>query len=158
MPVEATEQAGPVIIWRKELRPDSGGAGEFIAAASARSWRSAPADGHEFDFSAMFDRVNHPARGRRGGADGRADHDRAGRRHRDARQGQAVRPRTAAGCMLAFPGGGGYGPAAARDRAQVSRDLALGYISAEAARDSHGLDRAEIDRVLAAARLGDFTE
>ncbi|MEC8155193.1 MAG: hydantoinase B/oxoprolinase family protein, partial [Pseudomonadota bacterium] len=29
MPVEATEHAGPVIIWRKELRPDSGGAGAF---------------------------------------------------------------------------------------------------------------------------------
>ena len=29
MPIEATEQAGPVVIWRKELRPDSGGAGRF---------------------------------------------------------------------------------------------------------------------------------
>ena len=29
MPVEATEQVGPVVIWRKELRPDSGGAGQF---------------------------------------------------------------------------------------------------------------------------------
>ena len=27
MPVEATEQVGPVIVWRKELRPDSGGPG-----------------------------------------------------------------------------------------------------------------------------------
>ena len=29
MPIEATEHAGPVIIWRKELRPDSGGAGRM---------------------------------------------------------------------------------------------------------------------------------
>ena len=29
MPVEATEHVGPVIIWRKELRPDSGGAGQY---------------------------------------------------------------------------------------------------------------------------------
>ena len=29
MPVEATENVGPVIIWRKELRPDSGGAGQY---------------------------------------------------------------------------------------------------------------------------------
>ena len=29
MPVEATEHTGPVIIWRKELRPDSGGAGKY---------------------------------------------------------------------------------------------------------------------------------
>ena len=29
MPVEATEQTGPIVIWRKELRPDSGGDGEY---------------------------------------------------------------------------------------------------------------------------------
>ena len=28
MPVEATEQVGPVIIWRKELRLSSGGPGK----------------------------------------------------------------------------------------------------------------------------------
>jgi len=27
MPVEATENVAPVVFWRKELRPDSGGAG-----------------------------------------------------------------------------------------------------------------------------------
>ena len=31
MPVEATEHTGPIIIWRKELRPDSGGAGNSEA-------------------------------------------------------------------------------------------------------------------------------
>ena len=36
MPIEATEHAGPVIIWRKELRPDSGGAGR-----TRNTWRSA---------------------------------------------------------------------------------------------------------------------
>ncbi len=27
MPVEATENVAPIILWRKELKPDSGGAG-----------------------------------------------------------------------------------------------------------------------------------
>ena len=27
MPIEATEHTGPIVIWRKELRPDSGGDG-----------------------------------------------------------------------------------------------------------------------------------
>ena len=69
MPVEATEQTGPVIIWRKELRPDSGGAGQYrgglgqVMAVGARA-------GHDFDISAMFDRVHHPARGRRDGFEG----------------------------------------------------------------------------------------
>ena len=34
MPVEATEQVGPVIVWRKELRPDSGGAGQHDRPAA----------------------------------------------------------------------------------------------------------------------------
>ena len=69
MPIEATEQTGPLVIWRKELRPDSGGAGRMrgglgqILEISAR-------EGFEFDFSAMFDRCHHPARGRDGGQDG----------------------------------------------------------------------------------------
>jgi len=56
MPIEATENVGPVIIWRKELRPDSGGAGarrgglgQFMEVGAMQ--------GHEFDFQAMFDRV-----------------------------------------------------------------------------------------------------
>jgi N-methylhydantoinase B len=59
---------------------------------------------------------------------------------------------------MAFPGGAGFGPAADRDRAAVLRDLALGYISAYAAETVYRLDRATIDRVLAAARLGDLAE
>lgn len=39
MPVEATEHAGPVIIWRKELRPDSG-VRASSAAVWANTWRS----------------------------------------------------------------------------------------------------------------------
>ena len=36
MPVEATEQVGPVLIWRKELRADSGGAGQgWVEGAQA---------------------------------------------------------------------------------------------------------------------------
>src|SRR5680860_38470 len=57
MPVEATEQTGPVIIWRKELRQDSGGAGQYRGGLGQYMEVSAT-EGHEFDFSAMFDRVN----------------------------------------------------------------------------------------------------
>jgi N-methylhydantoinase B len=37
-------------------------------------------------------------------------------------------------------GGGGYGPASERDRAAVARDVAEGYVSAEAARRDYGVD------------------
>ena len=45
-----------------------------------------------------------------------------------------------AGDVLAVstPGGGGFGPAAARPRAEVARDVALGYYSAEAAGKAFG--------------------
>ena len=62
MPVEATEQVGPVIIWRKELRCDSGGAGRYRGGLG-QYMDVAPRDGHECDVSAMFDRLEHPARG-----------------------------------------------------------------------------------------------
>ena len=156
MPVEATEQVGPVIIWRKELRPDSGGAGRQRGGLGQVMEVGARA-GHEFDISAMLDRVDHPPRGRRGGADGApttiARDDGAalrgkGRQH--IPEGRSVR--------MAFPGGAGYGEPAARDPAAIRRDLALGYITADTARQVHGLPEAEIAAVIERARRGDTAD
>ena len=47
------------------------------------------------------------------------------------RRGQSVR--------LDTPGGGGYGAAASRPAASVARDVALGFISAEAATEAYGV-------------------
>ena len=69
MPVEATEQAGPVLILRKELRPDSGGAGQYRGGLG-QFMDVGVAQGQAYDFSAMFDRVDHPAEGRQGGEEG----------------------------------------------------------------------------------------
>ncbi|MFO7919324.1 MAG: hydantoinase B/oxoprolinase family protein [Nioella sp.] len=153
MPVEATEQAGPAIIWRKELRPDSGGAGRYRGGLG--QWMEVGArEGYALDFSAMFDRVRHPARGRRGGADGApttiAEDDGTPMKGK-GRQGVAHDRRV---CM-GFPGGGGYGQAAERERAAVRRDLAHGLISPEAAARDYGLDAATIDDVLARAKRGE---
>ena len=154
MPVEATEQAGPVLIWRKELRPDSGGAGRFRGGLG-QVMEVGAREGHEFDFSAMFDRVDHPARGRRGGADGApttiARDDGAPMRSK----GRQTVPHGAV-VRMAFPGGAGYGDPACRDPEAVRRDLAMGYVSpARAARD-HGLGEAEVARILAAASRGEL--
>lgn len=127
MPIEATEQTGPIIVWRKELRPDSGGDGEYRGGLG-QIIEIAPMEGHEFDFSAMFDRVNHPARGRDGGKDGAAgivalddgtrlkpkgwQHVPAGRR-----------------LVLHLPGGGGYGDPARRDGAARGVDRLRGYVT-----------------------------
>ncbi len=155
MPIEATEHAGPVIIWRKELRPDSGGAGKHRGGLG-QYMEVGAREGHEFDFQAMFDRVDHPARGRRGGAagapttiaqdDGTTMH---GKGKQFVPHGRRV--------MLAFPGGAGYGdPARAAQADLVKRDLARGYISAETAARDYGLTAKDIAEVEAAVRKGEI--
>ncbi len=153
MPIEATEHTGPVIIWRKELRPDSGGAGKQRGGLG-QYMEVGAVEGHEFDFQAMFDRVDHPARGRQGGSAGApttiARDDGTPMRGKGKQfvpHGRRV--------QLAFPGGAGYGPASDRDPALVKRDLARGYISAQSAQDDYGLSAAEIDTVLDAVRKGE---
>ena len=153
MPIEATEHAGPVIIWRKELRPDSGGAGTYRGGLGQYMEVGAQ-DGHEFDLSAMFDRVDHPARGRRGGAPGApttiAQDDGTAMRGKGKQfvpHGRRVR--------MAFPGGAGYGDPTARDKALVRRDLLRGYISSEAAARDYGLTAQEIAEVAAARSRGE---
>jgi N-methylhydantoinase B len=111
-------------------------------------------EGHEFDLSAMFDRVDHPARGRRGGGIGAPttiERDDGVKMRGKGKQfvphGHRVR--------MAFPGGGGYGPVAERTRDAVLRDLALGYITTEHAAEHYGLSRDEIDDALARAKKGE---
>ena len=125
MPAEATEQSGPVIIWRKELRPDSGGHGRQRGGLG-QVIEIGPADGYQISVSCMFDRVDNPARGRQGGGQGAP-----GKVHLDdgttfhAKGKQAV----PAGytLVLELPGGGGFGDAESRDAEAVSRDREQGY-------------------------------
>ena len=153
MPVEATEQVGPVIIWRKELRPDSGGAGRHRGGLGQYMEVGAQ-EGHEFDIQAMFDRVNHPANGRQGGDIGGAttiglDDGTVmrGKGKQFVPHGRRV--------IMAFPGGAGYGPATQRSRAEILRDLAGGYISPQAAAEAYGLDEDTIDDTLKRAHNGE---
>ena len=56
---------------------------------------------------------------------------------------------------MAFPGGGGYGDPADRDKAAVARDLANGYITAETAASVYGLNKTEISDILDRAAKGE---
>ena len=152
MPVEAIEHAGPVIIWRKELRPDSGGSGKQRGGLGQYMVVGAR-EGHEFDIQAMFDRVDHPAQGRRGGGAGAPTtiaQDDGGKMYGKGKQlvthGRKV--------MMAFPGGGGYGDPAERPKENVMRDLARGYISARTAAQDYGLSAADIAAVQDAIAKG----
>lgn len=127
MSIEATEHVGPVIFWRKELRDGSGGAGRQRGGLGQVVEISAT-EGHEFTFNAMFDRIDHPARGRDGGEDGAP-----GAVLLDdgtvlaAKGRQHVPPERR--LVLQLPGGGGYGPMEERDPELAARDTAFGYVT-----------------------------
>jgi len=153
MPIEATEHAGPIIVWRKELRPDSGGAGKQRGGLG-QYMEVGAREGYEFDFQAMFDRVNHPARGRQGGLNGAATtiaqddgSPMRGKGKQFVPHGRKV--------MLALPGGAGYGWPAERDAQLVKRDLARGYISAATAKRDYGFSDADIAAVEKAVAMGE---
>ena len=136
MSVEATEHVGPVTIWRKELRSGSGGAGT-TRGGFGQIIEIEPRAGYDFYFNAMFDRVDHPARGREGGGAGEAgrvalaDGTKLRSKGRQLiKSGQRLR--------LSLPGGGGYGDPANRVPALVAADLAAGLISSQDAKADYG--------------------
>ncbi len=68
-PVEITENAAPIVIWRKEYRVDSAGDGEY-RGGFGQIMEFGHAKEESFIVSKMFDRIGHPPRGRHGGKDG----------------------------------------------------------------------------------------
>ncbi|MFF0922914.1 hydantoinase B/oxoprolinase family protein [Rhizobium leguminosarum] len=140
MPIEATENVGPVIIWRKELREGSGGAGAQRGGLGQMIEIEA-AEGFSFRFSAMFDRLGHPARGREGGLSGTAgavalDDGTVlkGKGLQFVPEGRRL--------VLSLPGGGGYGDPADRPTDAIEHDLKHGYITEEQA-EAYGRSRSQ---------------
>ncbi|MDG2474141.1 MAG: hydantoinase B/oxoprolinase family protein [Paracoccaceae bacterium] len=146
MPIEATENTGPIIIWRKELRPDSGGIGKFRGGLG-QFMEVGVKEGYVFDFQAMFDRVNYPAKGQNGGGSGSPTLIRRDDGLKMKGKGKQFIP-NGNKVHLAFPGGGGFGKVAHRDKSLIKRDLTLGYISTESAQLHYKLSEQEINSVL----------
>jgi N-methylhydantoinase B len=137
MPVEATENVAPVVFWRKELRPDSAGAGRTRGGFGQTMEIGTKGD-LEFACNAVFDRVAHPPKGRDGGQDGApgAVALKSGARLRT--KGFQIVP-YGDRLVLHLPGGGGMGDPHARDPALVARDLRDGLVSPAAARRDYGV-------------------
>lgn len=127
MSIEATEHVGPVIFWRKELRDGSGGDGEF-RGGMGQVVEIAPAAGHEFYFNAMFDRVDHPARGREGGGDGAPGAVLLDDGTKLATKGRQHVP-MGRKLVLQLPGGGGYGAKKNRTEEASQRDHNYEYVT-----------------------------
>jgi N-methylhydantoinase B len=132
MPVEATENVAPVIVWRKELKPDSGGAGRTRGGVGQIMEIATKGD-LEFAVNASFDRIAHAPKGREGGADGAAG-------VITLRSGQRLRPKgfqvipDGDRLILELPGGAGMGDAVARDPDAVAQDVRDGLVSVANAR------------------------
>ena len=136
VPVEVTEAITPLVVWRKELRQDSGGVGRQRGGLG-QVMEVGSRERSPFGFFANFERVKYPARGRKGGGAGALG-------RLTLTSGEVLQPKglqvIPAGkrVLIEMPGGGGMGPAVERDRAAVERDVRLGYVSAAAAAKAYG--------------------
>ena len=136
MPVEVVEYAAPIVIWKKELSPDSGGAGEFRGGlgVSVEIGSRHPAP---FSLLAMFERIDHPAQGRAGGHAGARG--RVCLRSGRELQGKGLQMIPANDrLILETPGGAGYGDPRRRASEQMKQDVSYGLVSAEAAAGDDG--------------------
>ena len=128
MPVEATENVAPLIIWRKELKPDSGGAGRTRGGVGQIMEFATKGD-LEFAVNASFDRIGHAPKGREGGLDG-------GNGVVSMKSGKTLRTKgyqvipDGDRLILELPGGAGMGDPATRDPDAVVRDVRDGLVSA----------------------------
>jgi len=137
VPVEATEAITPLVIWRKELRQDSGGAGRQRGGLG-QVMEVGSREDTAFGIFAGFERVKFPARGRNGGGPGATGRLSLASGVELKPKGLAVVP-PGERLIIEMPGGGGMGPAADRDPAAVRRDVRLGYLSREAAVRDYGI-------------------
>ena len=123
-PVEITENTSPLLIWRKEYRPGSGGDGEYRGGVG-QVMEFAHAGGEAFMVSKMFDRIAHPPRGRRGGAAGQGArvYVKGGGELRGMGR-ETIPP----GCsmVLETAGGGGRGRPEDRDADKIAQDKLKG--------------------------------
>jgi N-methylhydantoinase B len=127
MPVEATENVAPIVLWRKELKPDSGGAGRTRGGVGQIMEIATKGD-LEFAVNASFDRIANAPKGRDGGLNGANGHvaQKSGKTLRT--KGFQVIP-DGDRLLLELPGGAGMGDPATRDPILVARDVRDGLVS-----------------------------
>ena len=137
VPAEVIESISPVVMHKREFRPDSEGAGRHrggfgqemeVGVRSPSPWV----------LSAMYDRTRCPAQGIDGGSPGGAGEVRTSG-GRDLHPKRQQRIESGERVILSLPGGGGFGAPAERDPDRVARDATDGLVSVERARDVYGV-------------------
>jgi len=134
--VELSENVAPVLIKRRELRPNSGGAGRMRGGLGQRI-EVESANDNPFLLFLSVERVKHPAKGRDGGHAGMPGRIRIGDGPDLPSKGEV---RVEAGETLIFetPGGGGFGSPTERAQEAVVRDVEDGIVSAQVAEEIYG--------------------
>ena len=126
-PIEITENSAPLVIWRKEYRPDSAGNGQY-RGGFGQIMEFGHSNNEAFAVSKMFDRIDHPPRGRHGGGDGAP----ASVYIKDGPtlkgMGRELIP-AGSTMVLETAGGSGRGHPEDRDRDSISSDHLSGLIS-----------------------------
>jgi N-methylhydantoinase B len=135
-PVEIAETQTPLIFWRKELRPDSGGAGRtrggFGQIIEVGSGIDTP-----FEILAAFDRIDHPPRGRDGGHDGKNGY--VGLKSGVKLRGKGFQTVPADDRLVVMtPGGAGIGDPRERAAESVHDDVENDLVSNERAVSVYG--------------------
>src|SRR6266536_1919040 len=137
VPAEIVESLSPVVVKRRELRPDSGGAGKWRGGLGQLTEVERRGEGR-WRVSSMADRTKYPALGLLGGQAGAAGEVALGdgtRLHAksllDFGAGDTVH--------VNLPGGGGYGDPLQRDAQRVLWDVIEGYITPEEAEKKYGV-------------------
>lgn len=142
--MEVMECEAPLLVWKKEIAEDSGGAGKFTGGQGQDMVIEVTSD-QPVTLSVISEKWDFPPLGRAGGQPARAN-------RAEKVQGEGPIPRKGRTLLmpgdvlqLSFAGGGGHGPAGERDHQQVLQDLRDGLISEKVARDTYGVDQNVID-------------
>ena len=135
--VEITESVSPLIIWRREYRENSGGAGKQRGGLGQTIELSSSEDSNISLFVAV-DRVDHVARGREHGKEGAAGSLSLTSGKTLKSKGEQIIP-AGEKLIVLTPGGGGYGNPLERKPSAVLNDVRSGLVDFENAEKQYGI-------------------
>ena len=137
VPVEITEAITPLVVWKKEYRINSGGAGKQRGGLG-QTMELTNREDAPFGIFATFERVHFPPRGRDGGGSG-------SKGIISLESGKTLRNKGFQSIpkgdrlIVEMPGGGGYGDPKTRDPQTVADDVRAGFIDAATAEKDYGV-------------------
>ncbi len=138
-PIELQELYYPLLYECHAFRPDSGGAGKFRGGIGVEV-KVKPL--HDMLVSRNTDRIKCPPWGLLGGAEGQTNQtfiERNGKQETLPGKFSQLLVKPGESVTFLTAGGGGYGAPSERDAASVKRDIALGYVSKDQAKENYPL-------------------